>query len=100
MKTYSIAILIVLMATIQLKAQRRFDSDLIKEPGIWKNRALGSTISGTAAEVAKEKMITTTIHNTIKQNFIPQGMLADYSFSYVKNDPPNPSNYFGYQVYF
>jgi len=79
MKTYSIAILIVLMATIQLKAQRKFDTDLIKEPGIWKNRALS---------------------NSINQNFKPLGMLADYSFSYVKNDPPNPCNYFSYQVYF
>jgi hypothetical protein len=100
MKTYSIAILIILMATVQLKAQRKFDSDLIKEPGIWKNRALGNSISGTAAEVAKEKTITTAIHNMVKQNFTPWGILADYSFSYVKNDPPNPSNYFSYQVYF
>ncbi len=100
MKTYLIAILTLLMATTQLKAQRMFDSDLIKEPGIWKNRALGNSVSGTAAEIAKEKTITTAIHNMVKLNFIPMGMLADYSFSYVKNDPPNPCNYFSYQVYF
>ncbi|NRF40078.1 hypothetical protein [Pedobacter foliorum] len=100
MKTYLTAILIMLMATIHLKAQRRFETDLIKEPGIWKNRALGNSISGTAAEVAKEKTITAAIHNMVKQSFSPMGMLADYSFSYVKNNPPNPCNYFSYQVYF
>jgi len=90
----------MLMATVQLKAQRRFDADLIKEPGIWKTSTLGNSISGTAAEVAKEKTITAAIHNMVKQNFTPMGMLASYGFSYVKNDPPNPSNHFSYQIYF
>lgn len=101
MKTYYlVATLLLLTVNVQLQAQRRFDSDLIKEPGVWRKSGLGNSITGTAAEVAKEKTITSAIHNMVKQNFTPWGMLADYSFSYSKNSPPIPSNNFSYQVYF
>jgi hypothetical protein len=100
MKTYLIALLLMLVITGQLHAQRMFDADLIKEQGIWKLGGTGNSVSGTATEIAKEKTITTAIHNMVKQNFTAWGMLADYSFSYSKNYPPNPCNHFSYQVYF
>lgn len=70
---------------------------LLQKNGVWKASPKGSQ-GGTAAELAKEKVIIADIHSMIKAGYTPMGVEADFHGAYPRSYPNMPANGYAYSI--
>lgn len=81
---YKIAIA-CLLVSIWSSAQDCSKEILQKKTGTWKPGIKGSIVNVSAADLVKERSVTTAIHKMVLSNYQPTGCQVTYSTSFGKN---------------
>lgn len=82
-----------------LSAQTCTNEAIFAITGKWKDATMGS-VTGAAADVAREKKLMTSLHDAFKKNYTPAGVEANYSFMYsASSNNIVKANIFGYSIY-
>lgn len=74
-----------LLFSIWSSAQDCSKEILQKKPGTWKPGSKGSVANVSAADLAKEKAVTTAIHKMVSSNYQPTGCQITYGTSFGKS---------------
>lgn len=81
---YKITI-VFLLFSIWSSAQDCSKEILQKKPGTWKARMKGSIVNVGAADLTKERSVTTAIHKMVSSKYNPMGCQVTYSTSFGKS---------------
>jgi hypothetical protein len=90
----------ILFTSLYSLAQNCNEAALPQTPGAWKEGMKGSTTGVPVAELPKEKKVVATIHNMIKQSYLPKGLEASFTGSYSGLYPDMPACQYYYGIYF
>jgi hypothetical protein len=76
---------VVLLSSVQVFSQDCSPELLQKKPGVWKAGMKGSIVNVGAADLAKEKLVTTAIHKMVSSKYTPTGCQITCSTSFGKS---------------
>lgn len=99
MKLLCVLYFSIILSKSNIEAQGCTEKEVITMPGKWKQGA-GGSITGNAADIARERKLVDAIHQMIQANYKPMGIQANYNGVYAGpvNDRFRMNN-FGYSLY-
>jgi hypothetical protein len=98
MTKHILCFLPMLIAACSAFSQDCTEATLMQKPGDWQEGLKGATSGVSAADLAREKSLVTTLHTMIRSTYKPMGVRAVFHGGYNRADPAISVNTYTYDV--